>query len=121
MANHNRAVDAEAPEGLSKNRRLSLGCPEPIAWAFAVAVAGSIKGQHSLPLRDQPKNTAGDVILSLNSIAVQQHDWRITITCFQVVQPNPVNIHETAGWRMGPLSPLRIRADLKGNSGQDSA
>jgi hypothetical protein len=36
------------------------------------------------------------------------------------VQPNPVNIHETAGWRMAPLSPLRIRADLKGNSGQDS-
>jgi hypothetical protein len=117
MTNHNRSSDSEACKSFCQHGGLSFRCPQPVAWALTVPIARPVKSQHPVVLSDQTKHAARDVVFRLDSIAVQQHDRRPANPCFEVVQPNAACVNEPPGWRMLPLNPASIGANLKDNPG----
>jgi hypothetical protein len=121
MANHNRALDPEAGKGLRENGGLRFGRPDPIAWALAEPVARPVEGNHTMPLRDSAEHTAGNVVLSLDRIPVQQYDRWAALACFQVVEPDTACVDEGTGWWVLPLSALRICSHLKSRYAQNGS
>jgi hypothetical protein len=69
-------------------------------------------------LSDQAEHATRDIVFRLDSIAVQQHDRWAANSCFEVVQSNAACMDEPPGWRMLPLSPASIGANLEGDPGQ---
>src|SRR3954470_4097289 len=107
MPDHRWPLDPKPGECLSQNCGLRLGCPEPIARALAVAIAGPVEGQDPVPLSHEIEYTAGNPVLGTDGVAVHQHHRRtIGLASFHVMQLDAPGLDEAALRRMLPLSSM---------------